>query len=162
MFNGLIYLVDPNAGTATPAFDCADDRSAHRDTRPGGMLQILQITSDGSRMLAGLFQAGQIVMLDTTNRSDPTQVAVVNLGVGAGPHNIMLTHDDKRLIVTDYFLDEDMFPFANPGKVQLEGDHKVHVLKVTRHSLELDTRFNLDFNTAFHTGPARPHGIAVK
>ena len=101
-------------------------------------------------------------MIDTTNRSDPTQVAVVNLGVGAGPHNIMLTHDDKRLVVTDYFLVEDMFPFASPGKVQFEGDHKVHVLKVSRHSLELDTRFDLDFNTAFETGPARPHGIAVK
>ena len=74
----------------------------------------------------------------------------------------MLTDDDTRLIVTDYFLDEDDFPFANPGKVQLGGDYKVHVLKVTPNSLRLDTRFNLDFSTAFPTGPARPHGIAVR
>jgi selenium-binding protein 1 len=74
----------------------------------------------------------------------------------------MLTDDDRRLIVTDYFLDEDDFPFANPGKVRLDGDHKVHVLKVTPHSLKLDKRFNLDFDTAFPTGPARPHGIAVR
>ena len=88
----------------------------------------------------------------------------MNLGVGAGPHNIMLTHDDKRLVVTDYFLVEDMFPFASPGKVQFEGDHKVHVLKVTRHSLEVDTRFDLDFNTAFHDRPgaaARDRGQVV-
>jgi selenium-binding protein 1 len=38
----------------------------------------------------------------------------------------------------------------------------VHVIKVFRHQLELDTRFQLDFNTAFPTGPARPHGIESK
>ena len=153
MFNGLIYLVDPIAGYAKAAFDTLPQ---------GGMPQILQVTSDGCRLLTGLFQTGRIIMLDTTNRSNLRQVAALDLGEGAGPHNIMLTDDDSRLIVTDYFLNEDNFPFANPGKVQLDGDHKVHVLKVTPHSLKLDTRFNLDFNTAFPTGPARPHGIAVR
>ena len=153
MFNGLIYLVDPFAGSATPAFDTSEQ---------GGMPQILQVTGDGCRLLTGLFQSGRILMLDTTNRSRLRQVTALDLGVGAGPHNIMLTDDDSRLIVTDYFLDEDDFPLANPGKVQIDGDHKVHVLKVTPHSLKLDTRFNLDFNTEFPTGPARPHGIAVR
>ena len=60
MFNGLIYLVDPIAGSATPAFDTSPQ---------GGMPQILQITRDGSRLLTGLFQSGRIIMLDTTNRS---------------------------------------------------------------------------------------------
>src|SRR5262249_29993398 len=106
--------------------------------------------------------AGQVVMLDTTDRAHLKQVDVVDLGLGAGPHNIMLTHDDKRLVVADYFLVEDMFPFASPGKVQLEGDHKIHVLKVRHNSLRRDARFDLDFDTAFPTGPARPHGIAVK
>ncbi len=152
MFNGLIYLVDPIIGTATPAFDTSSQ---------GGMPQILQITGDGSRLLTGLFESGRIIMLDTTNRFRLSQVAALDLGEGAGPHNIMLTDDDTRLIVTDYFLDEDDFPFANPGKVQLGGDHKVHVLKVTPNSLKVDTRFKLDFNTAFRSGPARPHGIAV-
>ena len=152
MFNGLIYLVDPINGTATAAFDTSPQ---------GGMPQILQITRDGSRLLTGLFQSGRIIMLDTTNRSRLRQVSALDLGEGAGPHNIMLTDDDTRLIVTDYFLDEDDFPFANPGKVQLGGDHKVHVLRVTPNSLKLDNRFKLDFNTAFRNGPARPHGIAV-
>jgi len=162
MFNGIIYLIDPRAGTATPAFDGADIVPHIPTPVPGGMVQILQMSSDGSRLFAGMFQSGQVVMIDTTNRSKPTQVAVVNLGVGAGPHNIMLTHEEKRLVVTDYFLVEDMFPFASPGKVQFEGDHKVYVLNVTRNGLEVDPRFDLDFNTAFQTGPARPHGIAVK
>jgi len=63
----------------------------------------------------------------------------------------------NRLVVPDYFLNEDTF-----GKVHHEGDHKGHVIKVKRNTLELDTRFNLDFNTAFPSGPARPHGIATK
>jgi DNA-binding beta-propeller fold protein YncE len=153
MFNGLIYLVDPITGSATPAFDTSSQ---------GGMPQILQITRNGSRLLTGLFQSGRILMLDTTSRSQLRQVTALDLGAGAGPHDILLTDNDTRLIVTDYFLDEDYFPLANPGKVHLGGDRKVHVLRVTPHSLNLDTRFNLDFDTVFPTGPARPHGIAVR
>lgn len=85
------------------------------------------------------------------------QSSIVNLGVDAGPHMVALTDDDKRLVVSDYFLNEDDF-----GKIHFEGDHKVHVIKVFQHRLELDTRFELDFNTAFSTGPARPHGIESK
>jgi hypothetical protein len=48
------------------------------------------------------------------------------------------------------------------GKVHAEGDHKVHVAIVKDDGLELDPRFDLDFNTTFAAGPARPHGIAIK
>jgi selenium-binding protein 1 len=109
-----------------------------------------------------MFQTGQVVMLDTTDRLKPKQVDVVNLGPGAGPHMIRLTHDDQRLVVSDYFLVEDMYPLASPGKVQFEGDHKIHVLKVRRHRLKRDARFDLDFNTVFPSGAARPHGVAFK
>jgi selenium-binding protein 1 len=160
MFDGGLYLIDPTVGRAVRVFDFAHV-VPHVPAPMGPMPQILQMTGDGSRLLTGLFQAGQVVMLDTTDRFNPRQVGVVNLGAGAGPHNMMLTHDDRRLVVADYFLVEDMFPLASPGKVQLEGDHWVHVLKVGRHSLQRDARFNLDFNTAFRSGPARPHGIAV-
>jgi selenium-binding protein 1 len=161
MFDGGLYLIDPRAAAATKVFDFADI-VPHVDAPLGPMPQILQMTRDGSRLFAGLFQAGQVVMLDTTNRSRPQQVALVELGVGAGPHNLMLTHDDQRLVVADYFLVEDLFPLASPGKVHLEGDHMIHVLKVERHGLKRDARFELDFNTAFPSGPARPHGIAFK
>ena len=98
-------------------------------------------------------------MLDTTDRANLKQVpgAIVSFGANAGPHNIVLTDDDSRLVVSDYFLNED-----DQGLVHFEGDHKVHVLKVTHDSLTEDTRFQLDFNTAFPTGPARPHGLAMK
>jgi len=82
---------------------------------------------------------------------------VLDLGPDAGPHYIALTDDEKRLVITDYFLNEDDF-----GKVHAEGDHKVHVAKVFPNDLVLDSAFKLDFNTAFVTGPARPHGVAMK
>jgi selenium-binding protein 1 len=101
--------------------------------------------------------AGQIIMLDTTDRFNLKQVSVVGFGANAGPHNLVLSDDDSRLVVTDYFLNED-----EAGIIHYEGDHKVHVLKVTHDTLTEDRRFKVDFNTAFKTGPARPHGIAMK
>jgi selenium-binding protein 1 len=123
----------------------------------GGMAQILALPKSGDRLLFSLFQTGQVGILDITNRNQFSQLAVVPLGVDAGPHNLVLTDDDQRLVVMDYFLNEDTF-----GKVHFEGDHKVHVLKIDGKNLSLDARFNLDFNTAFPSGPARPHGVAVK
>jgi selenium-binding protein 1 len=48
------------------------------------------------------------------------------------------------------------------GKVHAEGDHRVLVAKVSDDDLVLDPRFQLDFDTAFASGPARPHGLAMK
>ncbi len=157
MFDGLVYLVDTAAGTASAVFDCEDIVPHIEVPVRGGMTQILAMPQSGDRLIFGSFQAGQIGMLDVTDRENPVQSAIVNLGIGAGPHDLVLTDDDKRLVVTDYFLNQDDF-----GKIHFEGDHKVHVVKVFRHRLELDTRFQLDFNTAFPTGPARPHGIESK
>lgn len=159
MFDGHIYMIDPIAGTGTAAFDCATVKP-HVDTPIiGGMGQLLATPQSGDRLIFGLFQAGQVGMLDTTDRANLKQVpgAVVSFGANAGPHNIVLTADDSRLVVSDYFLNED-----DQGIVHFEGDHKVRVLKVTHDSLTEDKRFQLDFNTAFPTGPARPHGLAVK
>ena len=157
MFDGHIYLIDPIRGTGVAAFDCADV-IPHVDTPVvGGMGQILATPQSGDRLIFGTFQAGQIGMLDTTDRAHLKQLSVVSFGAFAGPHNLVLSSDDKRLVVTDYFLNED-----DAGILHLEGDHKVHVLKVTHDTLTEDKRFNLDFNTAFKTGPARPHGIAMK
>jgi hypothetical protein len=36
------------------------------------------------------------------------------------------------------------------------------VVKVFTDRLAPDPRFDVDFNTAFATGPARPHGVAMK
>ena len=101
-------------------------------------------------------EAGQVGMLDISDPARFTQQAVVDLGVGTGPHLVALTDDDRRLVVVDYFLEEDRL-----GTIHFEGDRLVHVLKVTHDTLEADPRFQLDFKTAFEF-PARPHGVAMK
>jgi len=157
MFDGLVYLVNTQDGTAVSVFDCENIVPHVEVPVRGGMTQLLAMPKSGDRLLFASFQAGQVGMLDVSNPEAPFQTGIVNLGLDAGPHAIALSDDDKRLVVTDYFLNEDDF-----GKVHFEGDHKVHVVKVYKDHLELDPRFNLDFNTAFPTGPARPHGIEMK
>jgi len=157
MFDGLVYLVDTRRGTAQPVFDC-EDIVPHVETPvEGGMVQLLAMPDSGDRLIFGSFQAGQVGMLDVSDPEHPVQAGIVNLGLNAGPHDLELSDDGKRLVVTDYFLDEDDF-----GKIHFEGDHRVHVIKVSRNGLKLDRRFRLDFDTAFLTGPARPHGIEMK
>ena len=156
MFSGLVYTVDPTDGSVVQSFDC-EDIVPHIDVPVrGGMVQLLEMLGSGDRLIFASFQAGQVGMLDISNPGTFTQKAIVDLGLGAGPHDIALSEDDSRLVVTDYFLEQDDF-----GKIHFEGDHKVHVINVTRDTLTLDTRFALDFNTAFEY-PARPHGIAMK
>ena len=157
MFDGFVYLVDTRAGTAKAVFDC-ESIVPHIDVPVrGGMTQLMAMPQSGDRLIFGLFQAGQVGMLDVSDPEHPVQSSIVNLGQDAGPHMVALTDDDKRLVVSDYFLNEDDF-----GKVHFEGDHHVRVINVSRHRLALDRRFDVDFNTAFATGPARPHGVAMK
>ena len=157
MFDGFVYLVDTRSGTAKAVFDC-ESIVPHIDVPVrGGMTQLMAMPRSGDRLIFGLFQAGQVGMLDVSDPEHPVQSSIVNLGQDAGPHLVSLTDDDKRLVVSDYFLNEDDF-----GKVHFEGDHHVRVINVSRHRLTLDRRFDVDFNTAFATGPARPHGVAMK
>ncbi len=158
MFTGLVYTVDPTTGTYVQSFDCEDIVPHIEVPVRGGMIQLLAMPRSGRRLIFSSFQAGQVGMLDITNPNKFAQVSVVSLGVGAGPHSIHLTHDDKRLVVTDYFLDEDGF-----GKIHFEGDHLVHVLNVSDEGLREDPKFiPIDFKTAFATGPARPHGVGFR
>ena len=149
MADDKLYLVDPAAGTATVVFDFGT-------IAPGGAPQLMRMTRDGSRLFISMNGAGKIVMFDTSTPQRPQVIKVLDLGAGSGPHYLALTDDEKRLIVSDYFLNEDDF-----GKVHAEGDHKIHVARVLRNNLVLDPRFQLDFNTAF-SAPARPHGLAFK
>jgi selenium-binding protein 1 len=156
-FDGLFYLIDPIDGTANPVFDFATLFPQGETPNRGGAPQMLSLTRDGGRMFVSVFESGQVVMLDTSIPEHPRPLSVVNLGLNAGAHAVTLSPDERRLVVSNYFLSEDGF-----GKVQFEGDHQVQVLNVSRMNMELDPRFQLDFNTEFPTGPARPHGMAIK
>jgi selenium-binding protein 1 len=150
MLDDHLYLIDTRQGTATSVFDFSTISA-------GGWPQLIRITRDGTRLFVSMNVAGKIAMFDTSNPEKPRLLTTLDLGQGSGPHYIALTKDEKRLVISDYFLNEDNF-----GKVHAEGNHKIHVAKATKDSLVLDSRFDLDFNTAFATGPARPHGIAIK
>ena len=150
MLDDKLYLVDTNRGAATAVFDFAS-------IAKGGWPQLMRMTGDGQRLFITLNQAGKVVMFDTSTPSEPKVLRVLDLGEKAGPHYLRLTEDERRLVISDYFLNEDSF-----GKVHAEGDHKIHVARVKRNNLALDSRFQLDFNTVFATGPARPHGMAFK
>ena len=150
MLDDHLYLIDTRKGTATVVFDFSTIAA-------GGWPELMRITRDGKRLFVSMNQAGKVAMFDTSNPEKPRLLKALDLGHGSGPHYIALTPDEKRLVISDYFLNEDNF-----GKVHAEGDHKVHVARVTDNDLVLDSRFNLDFNTAFASGPARPHGIAIK
>ncbi len=150
MLDDKLYLVDTRAGRARPVFDFGT-------IAKGEWPQLMRMNHDGTRLFITMNVAGMVAMLDTSDPEHPTIVSTVDLGVDSGPHYLTLTHDERRLVVSDYFLNEDDF-----GKVHREGDHQVHVLDVRPHLLSLDRSFALDFNTAFPSGPARPHGLPIK
>jgi hypothetical protein len=80
------------------------------------MTRLLQINKAGNGPLFGLFESGQVGMLDVSDPENPTQQTIVSLGVGFGRHDIQL---DARRAVTDYFLNEDDF-----GKVHAEAERR--------------------------------------
>jgi len=57
--------------------------------------------------------AGRIVMFDTSNPEKPRVLDVLDLVANSGPHYIALTSDESRLVISDYFLNED-----DAGKVR--------------------------------------------
>ncbi len=150
MSDDRLYLLDTKQGTAKAVFDFSS-------IAKGGWPQLMRMAKDGKRLFISMNMAGKVVMFDTSDPEAPRVVKVIDLGKDSGPHYIALTRDEKRLVITDYFLNED-----DAGKVHAEGDHKVHVAKVTKNDLVLDGKFNLDMNTAIASGPARPHGVAFK
>jgi selenium-binding protein 1 len=150
MLSDQLYLFNSRRGTERAVFDFAS-------IAKGGWPQLMRITGDGRRLFVSMNQAGKIAMLDISDPEEPRLLKVLDLGPNSGPHYVALTPDEKRLVISDYFLNEDSF-----GKVHAEGDHRIHVARIGEHDLVLDPRFHLNFNTAFSSGPARPHGIAIK
>jgi selenium-binding protein 1 len=150
MTDDKLYLINTENGTAEPVFDFS---SISKEGWP----QLMRMSKNGTRLFISMNMAGKIAMLDTSDPARPRLLRTLDLGGNSGPHYIALTGDGRRLVITDYFLNEDSM-----GKVHAEGDHKVHVARVTERDLVLDPRFQLDFNTVSPSGPARPHGVAFK
>jgi len=154
MVDDTLYLVDTQEGTATAVFKFDAFATANVPAMP----QLLRVNKEGTRLFVTLNGAGKVVMFNIARPDHPEILSVADLGPGSGPHYLQLTSDEKRLVVTDYFLVEDLAP---GGVVAVEGDHKIHVINVQGNRLELDTRFDLDFNRDIGTGPARPHGVVL-
>jgi selenium-binding protein 1 len=158
MANNKLYLIDTEHGTATPVFDFATFAISNV---PVIWPQLLRITHDGRRLFISLNYAGfagKIVLFDIARPEQPQVLSVVDLGPDSGPHYLRLTQNERRLVVSDYFLVEDLAP---GGVVVAEVDHKIHVINVGHHHTALDPRFNLDFNRDISTGAARPHGLVT-
>ncbi len=150
MLDDRLYLIDTRHGSAQAVFDFSTIAA-------GGWPQLMRITPEGKRLFISMNQAGKVAMFDISKPEEPRLLKALDLGKDSGPHYIHLTKDARRLVISDYFLNEDSF-----GRVHAEGDHKIHVATVSDDDLTLDRKFQLDFNTAFPTGPARPHGVASK
>ncbi|MGD0426078.1 MAG: selenium-binding protein SBP56-related protein [Candidatus Acidiferrales bacterium] len=156
MADNKLYLLDTQKGTAKPVFDFSPFAVETFPIWP----QLFRINRDGTRLFITLNyagNAGKVVQFDISRPEHPEVLSVVDLGLGSGPHYLALTKDEKRLVVSDYFLVEDLVP---GGVVKAEGDHKVHVIELERDHIKLDPRFDVDFNRDISTGPARPHGFA--
>jgi selenium-binding protein 1 len=161
--DGKLYLVDPNNGTATAVYDFNANFAV---SGTGGTFPALtSMTKYGDRLFVALEYfgaAGKIVMMNIDDPANPTVLKAIDLGAGSGPHYMRLTKESSpRLVVTDYFLVEDLAP---GGVVQADGDHKVHVFNVGFNSFSEDTSFKLNMNTAVagYTNGVRPHGAVSK
>lgn len=160
MTDNQLYLVDTQRGTSKAVFDFSS-YAVQAVPDPPIWPQLLMINQEGTRLFVTLNfagQAGKVVMLDISDPEYPQAVGAVDLGLNSGPHYLRLTSDEKRLVVSDYFLVEDLVP---GGVINAEGDMKIHVINIFPDRLELDKNFNLDFSHDIPSGPARPHALIL-
>ena len=159
MVDNKLYLVDTEEGTATPVFDF--DVFSRPNT--SAMPQLIRMNREGTRLFVTLNGAGKVVMFNIERPNHPELMSVADLGAGSGPHFLRLTSDERRLVVTDYFLVEDLYP---GGIVNVEGDHKIHVIACTGiawNSTERSTSISIAISTAgpharmeWSSSPLRP------
>ncbi len=157
--DGKLYLIDPHRGTSKEVFDFTGPFAL--PDAPNVWPHLFRINDAGTRLFITLNYAGangKVVLLDIENPARPKVLDAVSLGKRSGPHYITLDEESNRVVVSDYFLVEDLPP---GGVVGVDGDHKIHVIKVENDRLTLDDRFDLSFDRDIPTGPARPHGLAV-
>ncbi len=164
--DGNLWLINPQDLSAEPVFNFSDAFPVPGTS--GAFPSLTAMTPDGRYLFVSLEYfgaAGKIVMMDISDVRHPNVVQAIDLGAKSGPHYIRLTNErSKRLIVTDYFLVEDLAP---GGVVQADGDHKVHVFNVGADGFSEDTNFGpLDLDNAMkafgYNNGVRPHGAVSK
>jgi len=94
MIDDKLYLLDTDAGTATPVFDFAT-------IAKGGWPQLMRMTADGKRLFVSMNTAGKVAMFDTADPAKPRLLKALDLGKDSGPHYIALSKDGRRLVITD-------------------------------------------------------------
>jgi hypothetical protein len=158
VFDGKLYLVDTQGGTAQPVLDF-NDYALPGASKPWPHL--FKINRAGTRLVLTLNYRGldgKVVWINIEDREHPIVTDIVDLGPNSGPHYVNFSPTEDRVVVADYFLVQDLFP---SGVVKVDGDRKIHVLDIVGDQLVRDPRFDLDFNRDIPTGPARPHGVTA-
>lgn len=153
---GKLFHLNVTDGSFKAVFDydaviAASLNSTHRhSSKP----HILRFRKDGKRAFMTLYEANRVAMLDTSDPLHPQLLRVIDLGVGAGPHFLLLSHDQTRLIVSDYFVNN----VGLGGLVAAGGDYRTHVFQIEESDFHYDPLWYHDGNN-FTTGVARPHGL---
>ncbi len=142
MADNQLYLVDTQAGTSTAVFDF----NVFSTPNAAAMPQLLRLNREGTRLFVTLNGAGKVAMFNVARPDRPQLMSVADLGPASGPHFLNLSSDEKRLVVSDYFLVEDLAP---GGVVMIEGDHKVHVINVQGNRLEVDRGLRPRFRSRY-------------
>lgn len=158
VFDGKLYLVDTQGGTAEPVLDL---NQFALPGAPDPWPHLFVINKAGTRLALTLNYKGldgKVLWIDITNREHPAILSVLELGPNSGPHYVAFSPTEDRLVVSDYFLVQDLFP---SGIVRVDGDHRIHAINIVGDQLSDDPAFHLDFNRDIATGPARPHGVAI-
>jgi len=109
-----------------------------------------QPNSKGTRYILSNPDSGWFVLLDISDPLNPVVLDGINFGLKSGLHSLDLSSDEKYIMVSGYFIDED-----NLGYLHFDGDRMVHIVQIEDTQL-IQTDFNVDMNVAGDY-PMRPH-----
>ena len=130
MTDNQLYLVDTQRGTAKAVFRLralrGDGGSGPADLATAAKHQQGGHTPICDAQLRGAGGQGRDARHCGSGASSHSgcgaDAGVVDLGLNSGPHYLTLTSDEDRLVVSDYFLVENIVP---SGVINAEGDMKL-------------------------------------
>lgn len=166
--NGEVYQWDSAAGTSKKVFNMNDDVISWFFMKPFYVItaQYMSMTSDDRFLMIPYVSApgkwnnkpgyySGVVVYDVSDPQAPRKVHNERFPAYAGPHLCHIM--GNRLIVTDYFLEEDDF-----GKIHMDGDHVVRVFTISNTGiLYPEPRFQVDMDSIIPGVQLRPHGVGM-